>query len=54
VRWNDGDRRVGGVRNLGDWADEHWDVLGVVALTVLAFTVGALLAVAYNITTTGV
>jgi hypothetical protein len=39
------------VRNLGEWADEHRDVLGVVALTVLAVTAGALL-VAYNITTT--
>jgi hypothetical protein len=40
------------VRNLGDWADEHWDVLVVVVLTMLAVAVSALLAVVYNITAT--
>jgi len=37
------------MRTRGEWAEEHWDVLAIVAVFVLAVAVSLTLGVAYNV-----
>ena len=37
------------MKTLGEWADEHWDVLAIAAALVLAVAVSGALGVAYNV-----
>jgi len=40
------------MKTLGEWADEHWDVLAIAAALPLAVAVSGALGVAYNVTAT--
>jgi hypothetical protein len=37
-------------RNLGEWAEENWDIIAIGAAFVISVALGAVLCVAYNVT----